>query len=130
MVYIQKIRYAKYGNRASDYNGYVYDSALEADYARELELRVKAKDIKSWRRQVKCEINIGDIHICNYYVDFEIEHNDESFELVEIKGMETEVWRLKRKLLEAVWLPAHPDHTYTVEKQGKSNLWMKRKRRY
>ena len=126
-MYIQKLRYAKYGNRSSDYNGIIYDSALEAEYAQELDLRLKGKDIKAWTRQVKCSIDINGMHICNYYVDFEIEHNDGSFELVEIKGMETDVWRMKRKLLEAVWLPEHPDHNYTVEKQGRSNLWTKRK---
>lgn len=129
-MYLQKYRYAKFGNRASDYNGYIYDSALEAEYAQELDLRLKAKDIKSWQRQVKCEIRIDGNLICNYYVDFEIEHNDGSYELVEVKGLETAVWRLKRKLLEFVWLPQHPDHTYTVEKQGRSNLWMKRRKKY
>lgn len=126
MVYIQKYRYCKYGNRASDYNGFIYDSGFEADYARELDMRLKAKDIKDWQKQVKVEIKIGDMHICNYYVDFEIAHNDGSFELIEVKGMETQLWRLKRKLLEAVWLPEHPDHTYTVVKE-KSNIWGKKK---
>ena len=62
-MYLQKLRYAKFGNRPSDYNGYIYDSALEADYARELDMRKKAKDIKDWKRQVKCEIRIDGILI-------------------------------------------------------------------
>jgi len=128
MVYLQKYRYAKFGNRASDYNGYIYDSAFEADYARELDLRLNAKDIKAWKRQFKVSIDINDIHICNYYVDFEIEHNDGSFELIEVKGMETDVWRMKRKLLEAVWLPLNPDHNYTVVKQSSNFLWNKRRK--
>jgi hypothetical protein len=127
-MYLQKLRYAKYGNRASDYNGYIYDSAFEAEYAQELDLRLKAKDIKSWQRQVKCSIDIGGMHICNYICDFEIEHHDGSFELVETKGLETEIYRIKRKLLEAVWLPEHPDHNYTVVKQGRSYLWNRRRK--
>lgn len=125
-MYLQKYRYCKYGNRASDYNGIIYDSGFEADYAKELDFRLKAKDIKNWKRQIKCSMDIGDMHICNYIVDFEVEHNDGSFELIECKGMETEIWRLKRKLLEAVWLPEHPDYTYTVVKEN-SPLWKKRK---
>lgn len=126
MVYIQKYRYAKYGNRASDYNGYIYDSGFEADYAKELDLRLKAKDIKSWSRQFKIELFVGDIRVCNYYCDFLVEHNDGELELVEIKGMETEIYRLKRKILEAAWLPAHPDYTYTVIKE-KSNIWNRKR---
>ena len=119
MTYLQKYRYAKFGNRASDYNGVIYDSAFEAEYAQELDLRVKAKEIAGWRRQVKISIDIDEFHICNYFCDFEIEHFDGSFELVEVKGMETDVYRIKRRLLEAVWLPKNPNHTYTVVKQSR-----------
>lgn len=129
MAYIQTNRYNKYGNVKQTYNGYSYDSKAEADYAMELDLRVKAKDIQLWERQYKVSIDINDIHICNYYVDFRIFHNDKSYELIEIKGMETDLWRLKRKLLEAIWLPEHLDHTYTVIKvrsaYGKTNKGMK-----
>lgn len=128
MVYLQKYRYCKYGNRASDYNGYIYDSGFEADYARELDFRLKAKDIKAWERQFKVEIWINGMWILNHKIDFRIENNDGSFELVECKGMETIDWRIRKKLLEAVWLPEHPDHTYTVVKEN-SSLWKKRKRK-
>lgn len=126
MTYIQKFRYAKYGNRASDYNGVIYDSAFEAEYAQELDLRLKAKDIKAWRRQVKISIDINEYHICNYFCDFEVEHNDGSLELVEVKGLETDVYRIKRKLLEAVWLPNNPDYTYTVIKQSRRPYFRRR----
>jgi len=128
MVYLQKYRYCKYGNRASDYNGYIYDSGFEADYAKELDMRLKAGDIKNWERQFKVEIWINGMWILNHKIDFRIEHNDGAFELVETKGMETKDWRLRRKLLEAVWLPEHPDHTYTVVKEN-SSLWKKRKKK-
>lgn len=112
-----RFRPSKYGNIKQTYNGYSYDSKFEAEVAAELDLRLKGKDIAGWERQVKIELRANSILICNYFVDFRIEHNDGSFELVEVKGFETEVWRLKRKLLEALWLPQHPDHTYTVTKK-------------
>jgi hypothetical protein len=118
MVYLQKYRRNKYGNKKCSFEGYIYDSRLEADYAQELSLRKKAGDILDWDRQFKVSIDINGYHICNYYVDFRVHEKDESFTLVELKGMETDVWKIKRKLLEAVWLPEHLDHQYEVIKQN------------
>lgn len=115
-MYNQVNRYNKFNNVRQTYEGFSYDSKAEADYAMELDLRLKGKDIKEWDRQFKVSIDVNGKHICNYYVDFRILHNDDSYELIEIKGMETTVWRLKRKLLEIIWLPEHLDHTYTVVK--------------
>ena len=115
-MYRQFNRYNKFGNVKQTYDGYSYMSKAEADYAMELDLRLKAKDIKSWDRQFKVTIEYDGKTICNYYVDFIIEHNDGSYELVEVKGMETSTYRLKKKLLEVMWLPVHPDYSYTVVK--------------
>lgn len=127
-MYLQKYRYFKYGNRPCDYNGYIYDSGMEAEYAKELDMRLKANDITAWERQFKIEIWINGMWILNHKVDFRIEHNDGSFELVECKGMETKDWRIRKKLLEAVWLPEHLDHTYTVVKEN-SSIWRKRRKK-
>lgn len=118
MTYLQKYRWNKYGNTKCNFEGYIYDSKLEADYAQELSLRKKAGDILEWERQFKVSIDINGYHICNYYVDFRVLEKDESYTLTELKGMETDVWRMKRKLLEAIWLPEHLDHQYEVVKQN------------
>jgi len=115
MIWIQK-RGNKYHAVSSIYNGSVYQSKKEAAYAQELDLRLRAKDIKKWERQVKISIDINGFHICNYYVDFLITHNDKSKEMVEIKGFETDVFRIKRKLVEAVFLTAHKEYNYTIIK--------------
>ena len=91
----------KYGRVESEYGGITYHSKKEAAYAAELDLRVKAKDIKSWERQVKISLDFNGYHICNYYVDFKITHNDGSVEYVEVKGFQTSEWRLKWKMFEA-----------------------------
>ena len=118
-MYYQKNRYNKFNNVKQTYNGYSYDSRAEADYAAELDLRLQAKDIKDWERQYKVEMRYpmpdGKL-ICTYKVDFRVHNLDGSYELVEIKGFETDTWRLKKKLLETIWLPEHLDHTYTVVK--------------
>ena len=115
MVYYQK-RQNKYNAKSTIYNGISYHSIKEAAYAQELDLRVKAKDIKSWDRQIKISLDVNGYHICNYYIDFKIIHNDKSVELVEVKGFVTEVWRLKWKLFEAIYSEEHPEITLTVVK--------------
>lgn len=99
----QVIRQNKYRNVKQVYDGYPYMSKKEAAYAQELDLRVKAKDIKSWEKQVKLDLRVNNLHICNYYVDFKILHYDGSEELVEVKGFETATWRIKWKLTEALY---------------------------
>lgn len=128
MYYVRRAN--KYGAKSTVYEGQVYDSKLEAGYAQELDLRVRAKDIKSWRRQVKVELFCNGERICNYYVDFEITHNDGTIEFIECKGFETEVWRLKRKLLEANFKEQlkQREIIYTVVKE-KSN-WGAFKRKW
>ena len=115
----------KYKAISTLYNGTVYHSKLEAQFAEDLDWRVKAKDIKYWERQVKIPINVywdrfnrpvltctdglvlkkkgkEFIHITNYFIDFVVTHNDNTKEYVEVKGVETDLWRQKWKLTEAI----------------------------
>jgi len=93
---------SKYRNARQTYNDYSYMSRKEAQYAYELDLRLKAKDIKSWRRQQKIDLTFNGFYICNYFIDFVIIHNDGTEEYVEVKGMETPEWKLKWKMTEAM----------------------------
>lgn len=108
----------RFGNRIQSCwnNGSWYQSRAEARYARDLDLRLKAKDIRSWTKQVRVDLVVNGKHITSYYVDFRVVHNDGSIEWVEVKGPETDVWRIKRRLFEAVYLPAHPNERYAVER--------------
>jgi len=115
LIYYQQ-RYNKYRNVSKEYNGHFYDSKFEASYAKDLDLRVKAKDIKSWERQIKIELEIYGKHICNYFVDFKILHNDGTIEYVEVKGLELPLWRFKWKLFEAIWNEEQPEIKLTVVK--------------
>lgn len=104
----------KYGNTKTEYNGVLYDSKKEAKYAGDLDLLLRAGEIRGWTRQVTIKIAVNKEHICNCIVDFLIHHKDDSWEYVEVKGMPTAVFKLKKKLIEKVWLPEHPDCRYTV----------------
>lgn len=120
----------KFGAKSQTYNGSFYHSTGERDYAVELDLRVKAKDIKSWRRQVKIDLSVKGKHITNYFMDFEITHNDGSIELVEYKGAETMAWRQKYQLLLALKDELYPNGvTITLVKhKAKYNPWKQSKK--
>jgi len=85
------------------YNGVVYASKAEAVYASELDLRVKAREIKGWVRQRKFVLDVNGKHICNYIIDFEVFFMNGEFEFIEVKGHETPEWKLKFKLFEALY---------------------------
>lgn len=129
MVYYQKTKRAKYGNVSQTYNGRTYHSRLEAAHAMELDQLRKATDpaqrVVEVQPQYKISIDIegadGKVrHICNYYIDFRVTFADGHVELHETKGIETAEFKLKRRLLEAVYSPQHPDETYIVIKQSQS----------
>ena len=119
MTYLQKSG-NKYHSNSTQFEGITYHSKLEAAYAEELSLRVMAKDIKSWERQVKLDLKVNGQHITNYYIDFIIHHNDGSREFVETKGLELGEWKMKWRILEATFddFKEHADDRLTVVKQS------------
>ena len=102
-MYVRGFNANKYNAVKQTYNGYSYHSKKEAEFAFYLDCRKKNKEIKDWDRQVKIEIRAFGKHICNYYIDFLIIHNDKKKEYVEVKGFETNVWKLKWKLTQAMF---------------------------
>lgn len=118
----------KYGaKRTTAKDGIKRDSKFEAGVADELLLRKRAGDIKDYESQYKVEVwcyreNGLPAFKVSHKVDFRIHHNDGSYELLEAKGVETPDYIWRRKFLTEIWLPEHPDHTYTVVKQ-KSGGW-------
>jgi hypothetical protein len=92
----------KYKAEKQTFDGRSYHSKKEADYAAQLEWRKKAGEITEIIPQYKLDLRVNGIHICNYFIDFKIVLSDGSVELIEVKGFETDVWRLKWKLTEAV----------------------------
>ena len=101
------------------------DSKFEAGKARDLELLKKAGEIKDFKEQVRIPLEVNGFHICNYFIDFVIEHNSGEIEYCETKGYATDIWKLKWKLFEALY--DKPGNILTVEYQGKS--WRPKRRR-
>ena len=108
--YVQR---PKYSNRSCYcMKQHKHDSILEADYCNELSVSGVPFSI-----QHKIEIRINGKFICSHYVDFAVwnDHKVGSkiIEFIEVKGYATDLWKLKRKLVEAT----HPEVPYTVKSE-------------
>jgi hypothetical protein len=98
-------RRSKYGNLKTEYKGYVYMSKKEAEYAMKLDFLMKASKIServvSYEKQVPFQIIMNDIKICKYLADFKVFYADGRVEIIDVKGVRTQTYTLKKKLVEA-----------------------------
>lgn len=97
----------KYNNKSKIYTSSIYgtrtfDSIKEANYCEELDWLLKAGEIKHYDLQYKIPIDVNGVHIANYFVDFRVIDKNDTISFHEVKGFETEVWRLKWKLCQAI----------------------------
>ncbi|MBQ0066830.1 MAG: DUF1064 domain-containing protein [Phascolarctobacterium sp.] len=94
----------KYHSRKTTIDGITFDSRKEANYYCQLRMLLKGKVIKGFRRQVKFELQEGytrngeKVRPIYYVADFVVEYKDR-VEVVDVKGMRTDVYKLKKKLL-------------------------------
>lgn len=91
----------KYNAKKVLLDGKKFDSASEGDYYSELLLQKRAGLIQDIELQAKEELWAYGEHIGNYYVDFKVIHNDGSVEFIEHKGVATDLWKWKFKMLKA-----------------------------
>lgn len=103
----QQDRKSKYGNIKTEYNGTVFMSKKEANYAMELDLRKKAVKesdrVVSYEMQVPYKIVVNGKHICKYLADFRVLYADGHTEVVDVKGVRTNIYTMKKKLVEALY---------------------------
>lgn len=101
---------SKFGNKKTPYNGRIYDSKREAMYAYELDLLKSAKNdsdrVISYLNQVPYLLQDsfkdkkGTTHRkIEYVADFVVHYADGREEVIDVKGMRTEMYKLKLKLL-------------------------------
>lgn len=108
-----KGRLGKFGNRISyDQSGNRFDSKKELKRWEELNLLLRAGDIKKLERQKAYELKVNGVKVCTYKADFvyyesfksQFPHLQEYAwrEVVEdVKGVRTAVYLLKKKLMKA-----------------------------
>ncbi len=93
---------SKYRNRICEYNGNKFDSKKELDRYLELLILERAGEIKYIELQPCFRIEINGKLICKYYADFRYFDVKKNRYIVEdVKGMRTDVYRIKKKLVEA-----------------------------
>jgi hypothetical protein len=109
--------YTKYKAKRTIYNGQEYASKFEATIAQELDLRMGAGEFVKVEPQFRIPLYI---YLANgerktlfaYVCDFRCERPDGSYLLVEAKGYKTNIYRVKKKILELVWLPDNPGYEF------------------
>lgn len=88
------------GNKSDRiYNGILFDSVKEMNYCKDLQLLQKAGELKFYLQQVPFDLPGG----VKYRVDFVEFHEDGSVRFVDVKGIETPGFIMKKKQVEALY---------------------------
>lgn len=93
---------SKYGNRKTEVDGIVFDSAKEANRYGELKILEKKEEIHFLEVQPSFTLQVEGQKICKYIGDFSYYVNGE-LKVEDCKGFKTPVYRLKKKLMKAVF---------------------------
>ena len=80
-------------------DGILFDSAKEAQAYWGLSQLEKSGKIAELRRQVTFAITVNGIHVCNYIADFTYYDEKRDYVVADAKGMRTQVYTLKKRLL-------------------------------
>lgn len=97
---------SKYNNKKVKIDGHVFDSKAEADYYSGLKVRQAAGEVISFELQPLFTLQPAFIKNgkkyqgITYSADFMVYLPNGDIEVIDIKGMETEVFKIKRKLFE------------------------------
>jgi hypothetical protein len=96
-------RRSKYRAIKTRVDGIVFASRKEADRYRKLKILAKAGHITELKLQPSWAIVIGGIKVCKYVGDFWYKKADGVAVVEDVKGFKTPVYRLKRKLMKAMF---------------------------
>ena len=92
-------RVSKYNAKRMEYNGQTYDSKKEARFAETLDIAQRGGAVLYYLRQIPFRLPGG----IRYLVDFLVVYTDGHIEFVDVKGMKTPMYRLKKKQTEALY---------------------------
>lgn len=93
----------KYNAVRTEVQGRKYASKAEARYAQQLHARKASGEVLGWLEQVPMHLPGGS----KYVLDFLVFTASGEVQAIEVKGMETPVWKLKAKLVAESypWMP-------------------------
>lgn len=106
---------SKYGAKKTTVDNIRFDSKAEAIYYSKLKLLKQAKQIKSFECQPVFVLlkpfqkGKRKYRGIKYIADFRVEHLDGTIEIIDVKGVKTAVYSMKKKLFENLY----PDLTIT-----------------
>lgn len=115
---------SKYGAKKKTVDGIRFDSTAEAEYYLVLKSRQQAGEITDIILQPRYELQprciLPDRHTViqpiDYIADFEVHYPDDRIEVLDVKGKETEAYRIKAKMFRA----RYPDLTLkAIKKTGR-----------
>lgn len=95
-------RFSKYGAVPTVVDGIRFMSKREAVYYSDLKLRERAGEIRNLTLQPKFPITINGEKVCDVVLDFSF-YEENRRRVLDIKGFDTPISRLKRKLVHAVY---------------------------
>lgn len=99
-------RFSKYNAKKVEVDGIKFDSKAEAEYYLHLKEKVDNEEIRSFERQIRMTLQEGfylegikgKVRAITYVVDFVVTNEDGSITYIDVKGIETEAFKLKRKM--------------------------------
>ena len=91
----------KYANVHTTTHGIRFDSKREAAYYEQLLLRRRSGEVLVWLRQVPFHLPGGVRYVC----DFQEFHADGSVHFIDVKGIQTESFKAKKRMVEDLYAP-------------------------
>ena len=91
-----KIKKTKYRANKTSIDGHTFDSQKEADYYCQLKLRLQAKEINGFCLQPTFMLAPG----LKYKADFIVFNSDNSYDVIDVKGVRTKEYIAKKKVFE------------------------------
>lgn len=91
-----KKKRSKYRANKTSIDGHTFDSKKEADYYCQLKLRLQAKEIHGFCLQPTFMLAPG----LKYKADFVVFNNDNSYDIIDVKGVHTKEYTAKKKVFE------------------------------
>ena len=76
-----------------------FDSKLEAAYYSHLKILQRIGEVKFWLLQVPFLIPGGKKYLC----DFLVFYTDGSYKFIDVKGIETQLFKLKKSIIEELY---------------------------
>lgn len=89
----------KFHAQLTEHDNIKFSSKKEARYYQQLKLRLAAKEMVFFLRQVPLHLTAG----VKYVVDFMEFHADGTVHFVDVKGMKTPMYALKKKQAEEIY---------------------------